>query len=284
MSASTVANAAPSPREVDKFRRRSTIKLANRERTFQPCRAGSLDVNDPRSKPGRPFGDGTVEGGKCTTEMIMLTVREWNRETRIWRKPCRLSKGCLDTLEGMLSYPDYASGDWTIGMPRLAAEIGTPLRTVERHIAKLGTEGVIAWVTRTIKTGGVGPRGAEVRQTSNSYKIPEAWPDLLQDKLKELQAIGKATWAGIRQIAKKLRADAKARGDEAVALAQECFAKRIAKLRLAHDPKPETARLQVTFEKPSDRRATAYDRDPATIAMRLHMETFFDDELPPKLR
>lgn len=272
---SAFKDTAPLAYQVHAIRKRVAGNLADKKRTYQLVWAGSFDVDDRRAMPGKPFGDGTPEGGRCFIAQRMLAIREWNREIRLPGKPPVLSEKCLNTYEALLGMADFKTGENAVSKPRLAGELGYPLRTVERHIDRLADAGIIDWVNRTVKTGNDGFRGPQVRQTSNSYFAPETLPELLRRKLDELKALGDATWAGIKQIGKSLKAAARARGDAAVAAAQERYAKRLAKLSSAQCERLMPDNALWPAKRDSDRRESAYDRDPATIAMRLRMEALF---------
>lgn len=271
--------------QVHAIRKRVTGTLAGKERTYQLVWAGSFDVEDPRAKCGKPIGDGTPKGALPWIERLKLAVKEFARETRVFGKPEFISANVRMTLYALLSpqFVNYATGEIIVCKVRLAAILPWSLRTVERHIVKLRACDIIDCINRTIKTGLEGVRGPQVMQTANCYGIdPETFPEALRRTLVEL---GEATWAGVKKAVATIKAAAKARGDVAVAEQRQRYRRRIDKVHRAHRPEPVPVPKEELLPPPrdSDRRNTAFDRDPATIAMRLRMEAFFEGNVTDKV-
>ena len=138
--------------------------------TDQPVWRGSFDVDDPRAKVARPFGDGTTDGAKTHIRTLVRVAKEWAEHSKAPGKPHRLSRNAIKLLEVML----WKCSDWTTGkcevtleMIMEATQFARP--TVVRLLALLRSLGFLDWARRTIRIENAGASGPQVRQTANAY-------------------------------------------------------------------------------------------------------------------
>lgn len=160
------------------------------QRTFQPVRRDSFDVDDPRAQVFRP-----IEGGIKFVEVYLEVFDEW---ANIIKKPGEqheLNANCRKVLEKILrKCTDFKTGvcepciDTLMRLTRLARA------TVVRCLKMLARHRFIDWIRRTIRTDIDPGEGPQVKQVSNAYffdlaQLPKRVLMAIQQKLRKKQVV-----------------------------------------------------------------------------------------------
>ncbi|WP_162528482.1 helix-turn-helix domain-containing protein [Novosphingobium sp. BW1] len=169
----------------------------------------TYNVSDPRANVARRLGDGSVRQGKIVISTIIETATKWFKHTNEAarhayaeqmlafeqgkasvaeepQRPTKLKWNILATLEAVLSFLDFKTGECiaTYEMIAKAAECGRD--TVYKHINRLRELGLIDWVRRCEPTGN--KIGQKTKAAPNAYffeitRLPSAVQMLMRQIL-----------------------------------------------------------------------------------------------------
>lgn len=133
------------------------VAAASCRRTDKPIWRASFDIDDDRSKVGRPFGDGSPRQGRQVINAIRDTLLAWVKKERVVPdqegKPYRLRWDLGRTLEAALSFTNFATGECIATYEMIAKAAGCCRMTAIRHMAILRKFNWIDWVRRSQPEG-----------------------------------------------------------------------------------------------------------------------------------
>lgn len=137
------------------------------QRTMQPVRRDSLDVDDPRAQVFRP-----VEGGHKFVDAVLWAFDEWADITKKAGKPHQLNANCKKVLEVLLRRcTDFQTGVCEPCLDTLMRYTRFARPTVVRCLRVLKAAKFVNWLRRTMRTDNAPGEGPQVRQVSNAYWI-----------------------------------------------------------------------------------------------------------------
>ena len=149
-------------RETNSIGQALSAAAAACRRTDQLIWRGSFDINDERSKVGRPFGDGSARQGRQIITAIRDTLLAWVKKEGTVPdeegKPYKLRWDLGRTLEAALSFTNYVTGECIATYEMIAKAAGCCRMTAIRHMAILRRFKWIDWVRRS-QAEGQAPNG-----------------------------------------------------------------------------------------------------------------------------
>lgn len=217
-----------------------------RQRTFQPVRRDSYDVEDPRAQVFKP-----IQGGIKFVDAYVATCEEWGDLRKKKGEQHRLSSNVVKVLRTLFRFTDFATGICEPCLDTLMQKTRLARATVVRALAILADEGFINWIRRTVRTDNDPDEGPAVRQVSNAYffdltQLPQRVLKRLNQKLRKSSIVVKPD----RESRKPLFAG---------------FKKRRSRL-LSHRREEKAAALAAA--RPQDRAAILYPGD--AQSQRIH--------------
>lgn len=145
----------------------SAASAATYHQTGQAVWRGSYDVADERAKVGRVFGDGSARQARQVITAIRDTALAWIKKvgtvTDDEGKPYKLRWDLVKTLETVLGFMDFATGECIATYEMIANGANQCRMTTIRHMAILRRLRWVDWVRRS-QSGGDGSR-----QAPNAY-------------------------------------------------------------------------------------------------------------------
>ena len=147
----------------------AAVGLRSYQRTNQPVRCESLDVDDPRAQVFRP-----IVGGIAFVEEYLDAFTQWSNQIKVAGARHELSQNCRRVLEVILrNCADFVSGACEPCLDTLQAKTRFARPTIVRAIKLLQKHKWLFKLRRTERTGNRPDEGPAVRQVSNAY-----WLDL----------------------------------------------------------------------------------------------------------
>jgi hypothetical protein len=141
------------------------MTAATANRTFQPVRRESYDVDDPRAQVFAP-----IEGGIKFVDAYLGVFDEWADVIKKKGAQHELSRNCRKVLEKLLlRCTDFKTGISEPCLDTLMRHTRFARATVVRSLAALAKHGFVDWVRRTTPTDNAPGDGPQVRQVSNAY-------------------------------------------------------------------------------------------------------------------
>jgi len=135
------------------------------QRTFQPVRRESYDVDDARAQVFRP-----IQGGIKFVDVYLEVFDEWADLTKKKGAQHVLNSNCRKVLEKILrKCTDFKTGVCEPCIDTLQRLTRFARATVVRCLAALRREGFLDWIRRTVPTGNAPGDGPQVKQISNAY-------------------------------------------------------------------------------------------------------------------
>lgn len=142
------------------------------ENPTDPVRAYSFDVEDARSKPGKPIGNGSGGHYWAFKQAICGSFAELYAQHRIekYEGPHKVQASYLPAFETLLRFLDGKTGDCFPSQDTIAAEIGQSRSMVTRMIECAEYHGFMCHVRRSVKVEDVeGQAVPQRKQASNAY-------------------------------------------------------------------------------------------------------------------